>query len=165
MNKVSRMLAIAGMALAAGATIGATPAMASSSTTQQGTTIAAQSQSGDRIVGYYRSLGQCERAGRFGEWTNRWDDHDCYRLRHGFRHGWWVLSVDWGWNNGHHGNNNHGWGNNNHGWGDNNHHGGGNNHHGGGNNHHGGGNNHHGDGNNHHGDGNNHGGNNNKHDN
>jgi hypothetical protein len=120
MNKATRILAIAGMALAAGATIGASPAMASSSTTQSGTTVASQSQAGDRIVDYFRSYSRCDRAGDIGEWANRWDDHDCYRVRFGFHRGWYALSVDWdnhGHNNWHgnsnwHGNNNNWHGNN-----------------------------------------------------
>jgi hypothetical protein len=111
MNKATRILAIAGMALAAGATIGASPAMAASSTTQSGTTVASQSQAGDRIVDYFRSYSRCDRAGDAGEWQNRWDDHDCYRVRYGFHRGWYALSVDW--NN--HGHNNHGNNNNWHG--------------------------------------------------
>jgi hypothetical protein len=138
MNKVTRMLAIAGMALAAGATIGATPAMAASSATGSGTTVAVQATPGDRVVGYYRSYRQCDRAGDIGEWSNRWDEHDCYRVRYGFHRGWFALSVDWNW----HDNNNH-----HHGGGDN----GNNNHHHGGDN----GNNNDGDHNHHHGDNNN----------
>jgi hypothetical protein len=120
MNKATRMLAIAGMALAAGATIGASPAMAASSTTQSGTTVASQNQSGDRVVGYYRSYRTCDRVGDFGERTHRWDDHDCYRIRYGFRHDWYALSVDYNnWND-----RNHNWNDrNNHNWNDrNNHH-------------------------------------------
>jgi hypothetical protein len=115
MNKATRILAIAGMALAAGATIGASPAMASSSTTQSGTTVASQSQAGDRIVDYFRSYSRCDRAGDIGEWANRWDDHDCYRVRYGFHRGWYALSVDWD-NHGHndwHGHNNNWHGSNN----------------------------------------------------
>jgi hypothetical protein len=113
MNKATRILAIAGMALAAGATIGASPAMAASSTTQSGTTVASQSQAGDRVVDYYRSYNRCDRAGDVGEWQNRWDDHDCYRVRYGFHRGWYALSVDWNnhghnnnWNDRNHNNNN-----------------------------------------------------------
>jgi len=131
MNKATRILAIAGMAVAGGATIaiGASPAMASSSTTSPGTSVAAASHAGDRIVGYFRSYGQCEQVGDRGEWTNRWDDHDCYRISYGYRRGWVALSVSWdrynngdNWHNGggnwhggdsHHGNSHHG--NSNHG--------------------------------------------------
>jgi hypothetical protein len=164
MNKVTRMLAIAGMALAAGATIGATPAMAASSTVGSPTTVTGQASPGDWIAGYYPSYRRCDRAGDLGEWSNRWDNHYCYRVPYGFHRGWFALSVGWDWNNDwnngdhHHGgdNNHHGGDGNHHQGGDNNHHGGDNNHHGGGDNHHGGGDNHHDGGDNHHDGGDNH---------
>jgi hypothetical protein len=136
MNKVTRMLAIAGMALAAGATIGATPAMAAPSTIGSPTAVTGQASPGDWIAGYYRSYHRCDRAGDMGEWSNQWDNHYCYRVPYGFHRGWFALSVGWDWNNDHHG-----------GGGDNHHGGGGDNHHGGGgdNHHDGGGDNHHGD--------------------
>src|ERR1700712_4339394 len=102
MNKATRMLAIAGMALAAGATvgIGASPAMAASSSTGSSTHSASQARPADRIVGFYRSYGICDRIGDIGEWQGRWDDHDCYRLGGGSRRGWYALSVSYDWNNG-----------------------------------------------------------------
>jgi hypothetical protein len=139
------MLTMAGMALIAGATMGASPAAAAVSTSQGNTATSqvavgqGQNQAGDR-AGYYRTRRSCERAGRIGEWLGRWDDYDCERVRWGIRRGWWVLDVDWNWSGGHGHGDHHGGG---HGHGD--HHGGG--HHGGGHgngNHHGGG--HHGGG-------------------
>jgi|tagenome__1003787_1003787.scaffolds.fasta_scaffold20962346_2 hypothetical protein len=107
MNKATRMLAIAGMALAAGATIGASPAMAASSTPQSSTTAAAPAPGSDRIVGFYRSYRICDRIGNIGEWSNRWDDHDCFPVRFGLHRGMWALSVSYDWHHGggnwHHG--------------------------------------------------------------
>jgi Ni/Co efflux regulator RcnB len=113
MSKATRILAMAGMALVAGATIGAGPAAASASTAQ-GTTSATQStqqankndRSREWVQGYYRTRGQCERVGYIGERFNRWDDHDCERVRRGFRV-FYRLEVerDWhgggNWDNGH----------------------------------------------------------------
>src|SRR4051812_42774966 len=116
MNKATRMLAIAGMALAAGATIGASPAMAASSNSSSSTTVAAQAKPADRIVNYFHSRGLCYAVGYQGVRRDQWEDFSCFPIRHGFRHGWYALSVDYGWNNNwnnndwHHG---HGGGNNN----------------------------------------------------
>ena len=126
MGKRVRILTVAGMALVAGAAIGASPAQATTSTGQAATKPAqVQVQSGgdrDWVAGYYRSYRACERAGWLGERFNRWDEYECDRVDWGFRRGWVALEVesnDWGWGggNGHghgHGNGNHnGHGNNN----------------------------------------------------
>ena len=121
MSKATRMLAMAGMALVAGATFSAGPAAASTSTAQ-GTTAAKQStqqtaeahRGRDRewVAGYFRTRGQCERFGRYGERRHRWDDYDCERVRRGHRV-FWRLEVERDrrghWDN----NNNHNWNNNN----------------------------------------------------
>lgn len=86
MNKATRLLAMTGMALVAGVTMGAGPASAS-------TTTAAKAPSSDRIEGYFHSRIQCERAGNFGEMRNRWDDHDCSPVRFGRHRGDWQLEV------------------------------------------------------------------------
>jgi hypothetical protein len=121
------MLAITGMAMIAGATIGA-PAMAaapSAAGTTATATPAAATQAQvqarrDRVVGYYRSRSSCEWAGRIGERRGHWDDYDCSRVHWGFRRGWWALEAQWDnhgnghWNDGHgngHGNGGHGNGN------------------------------------------------------
>jgi hypothetical protein len=97
MSKSTRMLAVAGMAIAAGAMFGISPAMATGTTTQGAATstqAATQARPADRVVGYYSSRRSCERAGRIGEAIGRWDDYDCSRA-HGRRHGWWELEVSW----------------------------------------------------------------------
>ena len=135
MNRATRMLTVLGMGLMAGATVGATPAMATEAATpsasKSSTTVQVQQhRDRERIVGFYRSLRACERAGWLGERFNKWDDYDCERVRFGFRRGLWALEVEqdtrWNrpghghgpWGNGHghwgngHGNNGHGqWGN------------------------------------------------------
>ncbi len=136
MNRATRMLTLLGMGLMAGATVGATPAMATEATpsvSKSSTTVQVQQhRDRERIVGFYRSLRACERAGWLGERFNKWDDYDCERVRFGFRRGLWALEVEqdtrWNrpghghgpWGNGHghwgngHGNNGHGQGNNGH---------------------------------------------------
>ena len=106
MSKATRMLAMTGMALVAGATMAAGPAAASTSTAQ-GTTSATQSaaQQSDRhrdrewVEGYYRTRFQCERVGRIGERFDRWDDYECDRVRRGFRI-LWRLEVERYWHGG-----------------------------------------------------------------
>ena len=130
MSKATRMLAMTGMALVAGATMAAGPAAASSSTAQ-GTTSATQStqqqaktdrgRDRDWVAGYYRTRLQCERVGRIGERFDRWDDYECERVRRGFRV-IWRLDVERDWHGGGDWDNHHGGGN----WdNDNDHHGGG----------------------------------------
>jgi hypothetical protein len=105
MNKVTRTLAMAGMALAASAAIGMSGASAASATTASPSADSTASPKGGdrfgktRVVGYYRNALTCHRVGNLGEWRNRWDDHDCYRVRGNFR-GSWVLVAKW---NRHHG--------------------------------------------------------------
>jgi hypothetical protein len=118
MGKATRTLAMAGMALIAGVTVGAGPAMASApsasapSATVSTQVAVKQVQSRDRVVGYYRTLRSCDHAGRLGERRGRWDSYDCSRVRHGIRRGWWSLEVQWG-NHGNGGNNNGNGGHNN----------------------------------------------------
>ena len=111
MSKATRMLAMAGMALVAGATFSTTPAAAATSTAQ-GTTAVKQStqqkaeanRGRDWIVGYYRTRSQCERVGYIGERFNRWDEHECDPVRRGGRL-FWRLEVEQDWNGGGHWNN------------------------------------------------------------
>ena len=119
MNKVTRMLAMAGMGMVAAATLGAGTAQAAVSTTQTaakpaaGQSSQAQQDRGrdrDRVVGYYRNRSACERAGRRGEWQDRWDDYSCEWVRGGFNRRAWALEVERDhrgnghWGNGHWGN-------------------------------------------------------------
>jgi len=108
MNKMTRVLVMTGMALVAGATVGAGPASAAPAGTTT-TTHAAKGGDHDRVVNYYRNPLSCNRAGRIGEQRNSWDSHDCSRVRGGSHRGWWALSVSWK-NHGHdqHGQSNHG---------------------------------------------------------
>ncbi len=123
MNRATRMLTLLGMGLMAGATVGAAPALATDAATpsasKSSTVKVQQHRDNDRIVGFYRTLRACERAGWIGERFNKWDDYDCERVRFGFRRGLWALEVEqdqhWNrpghghgpWGNGH-GNNGHG---------------------------------------------------------
>ena len=112
MSKATHMLAMAGMALAASAAFGAAPAMAApaapeaTTVSAQGAGVRAHGLAGDHIAGYYRTLGSCERAGRVGEFFGRWNAYHCNRVGWGHRRGWWILSVDDNWHNGHWGDHN-----------------------------------------------------------
>ncbi|MBM2623439.1 hypothetical protein JIG36_48890 [Actinoplanes sp. LDG1-06] len=112
--KKARTFTMLAMGLVAGATMAAGPAMAADSAGTPAakpstTTKAQKGWDRDRVVGYFRSLRACEKAGRIGEFTNRWDDYDCDRVRFGFKRGLWALEVQRDWRGGGHG---HGpWGN------------------------------------------------------
>jgi hypothetical protein len=100
MHRVAQKFAFAGLGLAAGVAMGVGPAQAATTTGQasaRATTTQAQGtwDDGD-VVGYYSTLRRCERAGRIGEWRDRWDDYDCYRVRWGLNRGAWALEVDYG---------------------------------------------------------------------
>ena len=109
MNRITRMLTMTGLGLVAGITMGAGPAMAAPGA-DQGTAQSKASAStttvevgapwgGDRLVGYFRNLRTCLRAGNFGEDRGYWDEFDCERVRAGFHRSRWALVVDdndWG---------------------------------------------------------------------
>ncbi|SNY28452.1 hypothetical protein [Paractinoplanes atraurantiacus] len=105
MNKAVRMLTMIGMGVMASAAIGA-PALAadsgSSAAAKSESTAKVQRHDRDQVVGFYRTLRDCERAGRVGEWFDRWEDHDCERVRFGFRRGYWALEVERDWRGGGH---------------------------------------------------------------
>ncbi|GAA0488709.1 hypothetical protein Ade02nite_72700 [Paractinoplanes deccanensis] len=107
MNKAVRMLTMVGLGLMAGATVGTAPALAadggSSATAKSNTSTQVQRHDRDQIVGFYRTLRACEKAGRIGEWFDRWEDYDCERVRFGFRRGFWALEVERDWRFGGHG--------------------------------------------------------------
>ncbi|MBM2615922.1 hypothetical protein JIG36_10175 [Actinoplanes sp. LDG1-06] len=104
MKAATRILTLAGLSLMTGATLGAAPAMASTSApdpaARTATTTADQPRR-DRewTVGYYDSRRECEWIGRVGERRDRWDDYDCDFVRWGRHRGDWELSVsrdrDW----------------------------------------------------------------------
>ena len=103
MNRITRLLALAGMSLGAVVAVGAAPAQASTTTTQ-GASAQVRGWDDEEVVGYFRTLRACERVGRIGEFRDRWDDYDCSRVRFGFSRGSWVLEVsdnDWNddWDN------------------------------------------------------------------
>ncbi|WP_250009568.1 hypothetical protein [Actinoplanes sp. M2I2] len=93
-----RVFAVTGLGVLAGLTIGAGPAQASPATTQTdakpGAGQTQQHRDRDGVVGYYRTLGACDLAGRVGEHFGRWDDYDCDLIRVGFRRGVWALEVE-----------------------------------------------------------------------
>ena len=96
MNSAARMLTMTGMAIVAGAMFSAGPAAAASASPTSATSKApAASQSSSKIVKYYRSERDCERAGRIGERRDKWDDYDCYRVRSGHHRARYALRVSW----------------------------------------------------------------------
>lgn len=100
MHRIARRFAFAGVGLAAGMAMGVGPAQAAPTTGQAGlqtaTTRAQATWNDDDVVGYYSTLRRCERVGRIGEWRDRWDSYDCYRVRWGIHRGAWALEVDYG---------------------------------------------------------------------
>ncbi|GGM84251.1 hypothetical protein ACFFX1_07000 [Dactylosporangium sucinum] len=99
MRNTQRILALAGMTLAAGAVIGMNAGVASAATTQaEKTTVAkpgpndkkpgSDFRNGDRrgggdrtwTVGFFKNKKACEWAGKIGKWHGDFDDYDCYRI-------------------------------------------------------------------------------------
>jgi hypothetical protein len=108
MSKAARMFTMLGLGLVAGTTMAAGPALAAGSAdapvAKPATTTKVQNHwDRDRVVGYFRTRGACEQAGRIGEWRDRWDDYDCERVRFGFKRGLWALEVEQNWRGGSHG--------------------------------------------------------------
>jgi hypothetical protein len=103
MNKATRILVMTGMALVAGATVGAGPASASTATpaAPSTTTKAAAKADWDRTVGYFRNPTACRIAGAIGERRGQWDDSYCVRVGGGFRRGLWALQVSYDNHHGH----------------------------------------------------------------
>jgi hypothetical protein len=98
MTKITRTLAMTGIAVAAGLTMGAGPASATPATTATSANAASSSDhhfDNGRVVGYYRTAGLCARSGKIGEIRHKWDDSDCDFVRRGFHHGQWQLTVSW----------------------------------------------------------------------
>ncbi|MBW6432575.1 hypothetical protein KZ829_02310 [Actinoplanes hulinensis] len=106
MNKVLRTLTMAGLGLVAGLAASA-PAMAvdgGDKAPAKHSTSKVQKHYpyfGDEVVGYFRTLRGCERAGWIGEVRGYWDAYDCDLVRVGYRYGGaWALEVDrnaWNW--------------------------------------------------------------------
>lgn len=108
MNRITRLLAVAGLGLGAAIAL-AGPAQAATGTASHSASASVKADwndDNDDVVGYYDSPRICERVGRIGEINNRWDDYDCNRVFFGFHRGDWELSVsnDDHWGGGfHHG--------------------------------------------------------------
>jgi hypothetical protein len=98
MNRITRLLAIAGMGLGAAVAL-AGPAQAAGTGASHQAPVSAKADWGnDRVVSYFDSPGVCNTVGRIGEAQGRWDDYNCYYAGDGD----WALSVsenDWDdWN-------------------------------------------------------------------
>jgi hypothetical protein len=116
MNRITRLLAMTGIGLAAGVAIAGPAQAATAGSGHSASASAAGSHAfwndDDDVVGYFNSPIRCERAGRIGEIRDRWDDYDCNRVSFGFHRGDWELSVSycddnhgngpWGHDNGWH---------------------------------------------------------------
>jgi hypothetical protein len=94
MNRLTRLLAVAGMGIGAAIAL-AGPAQAATSDSASKATAQTKAHWGDddRVVGYFDDPFTCNRVGRIGEMRDRWDDYDCNRVRFGFHRGDWELSV------------------------------------------------------------------------
>jgi hypothetical protein len=95
------MLMMTGMAIVAGLTFSAGPAVAASASPSPSAPKASTQQADkgfprdSAYKGWFRSLGACHHVGNIGEWRDLWDDHDCIPVRTGFHHNTWVLKVYW----------------------------------------------------------------------
>jgi hypothetical protein len=107
MNRITRLLAIAGLGIGAAVAL-AGPAQAATSNASNTSSATSRAHWGDdnRVVGVFDSRGACEHVGHMGEIRGQWDDYDCNHVRIGFHRGDWELSVSDGgnWGGGfHHG--------------------------------------------------------------
>ncbi|UWP78446.1 hypothetical protein [Dactylosporangium fulvum] len=112
MRNTQRILALAGMTLAAGAVLGMNATVASAATTKGGQVTVAQPGPGDRggdgrndnrdhrkkrdrhwTVGHYANKKLCNWVGMAGEWRGRWDDYDCYKTKS--RKGYVLVAHDY----------------------------------------------------------------------
>ena len=100
MNKTTRMLAMTGIALAAGLTVGAGPASAAPAAPAAPATASVQADhkfkpSNDKFMGYFRSPSACIKTGRIGKLRHKWDSFDCDRVSRGSHRGQYSLTVSW----------------------------------------------------------------------
>src|SRR5262245_19037142 len=112
MNRLTRMLTMAGIGLVTGVTLGAGPAMDATGS-DQGAVRSTTASPGwgwgddDQVVAFFPSRGRCERAGEFGEDRGWWDDYFCVRT-HSFHDRYALVVREDDWGHGWHGN----WGGN-----------------------------------------------------
>jgi hypothetical protein len=92
------MLVMTGMAVVAGVTFSAGPAMAASASPSTSESKTATQTTKDwgpgrsRIVGIFSNPFACNQVGRSGVWAHRWDFYNCYPT-FGFHR--WALRVSW----------------------------------------------------------------------
>ncbi|BBH69023.1 hypothetical protein ACTI_57080 [Actinoplanes sp. OR16] len=105
MNKLTRTFVMTGVAVAAGVTMAAGPAAASTASPAGPSADTARSAAKqdahprrERIYDYYRSPRTCHKVGRAGIWQDRWESYRCFPAG-GFRGGW-ALKVFYGWGGG-----------------------------------------------------------------
>nr|WP_296067797.1 hypothetical protein [uncultured Actinoplanes sp.] len=100
MNETVRMIALTGAAVAAGLSFGVGPASAAPAAPAP---MAAASVQVDhrgpevrsKVVGYYRTPGECVKAGRIGEFRKKWDGFSCDKVRRGFHRNHFALTATW----------------------------------------------------------------------
>jgi hypothetical protein len=113
MNKVTRMFTMTGLAVAAGLAMGVGPAVAApAAPAAKGSAVQVQDHRfnhRERLVDFYRSPQACFRAGKVGEFRNKWDKFTCERVKRGPKRGWVALKVSSDFkSHGHHGPKSHG---------------------------------------------------------
>jgi hypothetical protein len=91
MNKVTQFFTMTGLALVAGAAIGAAPAVAAPAAPSASGTKTTASASADRWVKYFRSERQCRWAGHQLPRSFDWDCEFVYRGPHRFQ---WRLTAE-----------------------------------------------------------------------
>jgi hypothetical protein len=91
MYTTARLSTLIGAGLLA-AIFGAGPAQAANSASQQ--PAPPHHDNGLTVVGYFRSMSDCQWVGQVGERQNRWDNPDCDQPNNGMYQNLWRLRVD-----------------------------------------------------------------------
>jgi hypothetical protein len=97
MIKTVRMLALTGVAVATGLSLGVAPASATPAAPASASVQADHKNkpSKQRFIGYYRNGFSCEKAGKVGKIHRKWDNFDCDRVRRGIHRNQYSLTASW----------------------------------------------------------------------
>lgn len=97
MNKVTRSLAITGIAVTAGLSLAVSPASAAPAGPRPPAPAADHRVQIKKTAfkGFHRTGRDCVRIGRIGQIRGQWHNFDCDRVNRGFKRGWYALNVSW----------------------------------------------------------------------
>jgi hypothetical protein len=103
MQKTMRMLTLAGFGMLAGLTLAGTPAQAAPAAGRSAAASTSADQArtpepDDEVVGYYRDIRSCERAGSVGRRYRAWAHYGCERSRWGSRRAFALIVAQEDWN-------------------------------------------------------------------